>query len=319
MGLTFILYLGFGGTVPLTPLTILHELFHPGTGTPENNIVWDLRLPLACACLVVGAILGLAGSAFQALFQNPLAEPYVVGVSAGSAVGGALALVTGFGAAWGGPLFNMGRMIAAFPAGLLALGLVFLLARRRGVVNVQSLLLAGVAVGALLGSLLSLVLLAGGKDTRVVLQWLWGNLDSASWNEIGVMLAVLLIGGAVLIRSSRNLNAFALGEQTAQRLGVDVARLKPAVLVTGTAMVAATVGSVGIIAFLGLVAPHIARKLIGVDWRWSLIASGLLGAAIMLAADFLGHRAIPAAGVVPDGIVTAVIGAPFLLALLRKE
>jgi len=297
---------------------ILRELFRPGFDDPANRVLWVIRMPRAVCCLVVGAMLGLVGSALQALFRNPLAEPYVVGVSSGAAVGGAIALVTGFGTAWTGFAQGLGLMIAAFPAGLLALGMVLAFARRRGVVDVQTLLLAGVVTGSMLSAVLSFVLLMGGQDTRMVLQWLLGNTSAAFWNKDDLLALALAGGACVLVGYSKQLNAFALGEDTARRLGVNVARLKGVLLVTSTAMVAACVGAVGIIGFLGLVAPHISRRTLGVDWRVSLLGSGFYGACLLLGADFIAQRVLPG-GEIPVGIVTAILGAPFLLVLLRKE
>jgi iron complex transport system permease protein len=299
-------------------LEMWREIWRPGYQSPANSVLWIDRMPRACACATVGAILGMVGSALQALFRNPIADPYVVGVSSGAAVGGAIAFVTGFGANWGGFGQGLGLMICAFPAGLLALGIVFGLSRQRGVVNVQTLLLAGVVTGSMLNAVLSFVLLRGGKDTNVVLQWLLGDISFAFWNKDELLLCVLLAGAAVLIGCSKQLNAFALGEETAQRLGVNVSRLKLVILVTSTAMVSATVGAVGVIGFLGLAAPHIARRTLGVDWRISLIGSGLIGACLLLIADFIAQRALPG-GEIPVGIVTAIVGAPLLLVLLRKD
>lgn len=314
----FVAYVSIGSTYIYSPLGVVRVLLHGGSGGPDQFIIWQLRLPRACSCIVVGAILGLVGSSFQALFRNPLAEPYVVGVSSGSAVGGAIAIVIGFGTNWQGFANGLGQMIAAFPFGLLSLGVVYLLSRRRGILDVQTLLLAGVVVGAMLSSVLSFVLLAGGQDTRIVLQWLLGSITPAYWNRVEILAIVLAIGGVAFFQFSKQLNVFALGEDTAQRLGVDVARLKPAILILGTALVAATVGAVGIIGFLGLVAPHIARRTIGVDWRWSLLGSALLGSELLLLSDLLAQRAIPG-GEIPVGIITAIIGAPFLLVILRRE
>ena len=138
------------------------------------------------------------------------------------------------------------------------------------------------------------------------------------WNRIAAMSVVMALGGSVLLLQTKSLNAFAISEETAQRLGVDTSSLKSVVLVTGTAMTAAAVGSTGIIGFLGLVAPHISRRLLGVDWRWSLPGSALLGSALLLLADIVAQRAIPNTEL-PVGVVTALLGAPFLLILLRRK
>jgi iron complex transport system permease protein len=296
---------------------VLSALFRPSDDT-VSTIVWALRLPRACACLAAGCTLGIVGAAFQALFRNPLAEPYIVGVSSGAAVGGSIAIVTGFGASWTGFASGLGPMMLGFPCGLATLLLVFAIATRRGIVQIQTLLLAGVVVGALLSSVLSLILLAGGEDTNRVLSWLLGSMTPMSWNRVAVMAGATVLGSILLFVRAKQLNAFAVSEETAQRLGVDTRALKPLVLVTGTAMVAVIVGAVGIIGFLGLVAPHLSRRLLGVDWRWSMVGAGLLGASILCLADLAAQRAIPNTEV-PVGIVTAIVGAPFLLGLMRRD
>ena len=312
-----LLYLRVGAT-SMSFTEVMKALFNRADNPGDTDAIWVIRMPRALGCLVVGGLLGMVGSAFQALFRNPLAEPYVVGVSSGAAVGGALALVTGFGTAWEGFASGLGPRLAAFPCGLISLLLVFVISRRRGIIEAQTLLLAGVVTSAMLSAVLSLVLLAGGQDTNKVLRWLLGSMSPMYMNRVAIMAIVMVVGGLILIGQSRSLNVFALGEDTAERLGVNTQRLKPLVLITGTAMVAVTVGAVGIIGFLGLVAPHIARRLLGVDWRWSLIGSCILGSALLLVADLLAQRVVPDAEI-PVGIVTALIGAPFLLVILKRS
>ncbi len=294
---------------------VFHELFRGNRDgeSAANTIIWQLRLPRALGCVMVGALLGTVGSAFQALFRNPLAEPYIVGVSSGAAVGGTLALVLGFGSAFGG----IGTMAAGFVTGMLALLLVFGLSRRRGVVDVESLLLSGVTVGAMLGSLVTLIITVSGQNPMLVLRWLLGSMTPMPWMRVMILTVVFVTGGLLLFAQTRRLNAFAIGEETAAHLGVDVRRLKGVVLVTGTAMVAAAVGAVGVIGFLGLAAPHLARRLLSVDWRWSLAGSAIVGSLILLISDLLAQRAVSGAEL-PVGVVTAIIGAPFLLGLLRR-
>lgn len=314
-GLLFVAYVGFGTVwIPLGEL--VSKLFHPDHG-PTSSILWNVRLPRAVTCVVAGAIIGVVGSSFQALFRNPLAEPYVVGVSSGASIGCALALLLRFGAGWSGFAMGMGPMLAGLPFGLLSLALVFGLARSRGVIEVQTLLLAGVVVASMLSALLTFLLLAAGQDTGQVLRWLLGHTDSVFWGQIAFLGIALALGVLTLFLNSRYLNALTLGEDTAQRLGVDVGRLKPVVLVTGTVLVSLSVGAVGIIGFLGLVAPHIARRVVGIDWRFSLLASGLIGSALLLVSDLVAQRALGFE--IPVGIVTAIIGAPFLLVLLKKR
>lgn len=313
-----LLHVNVGSYAWYTPWRILREVLAGPSDSAASVTVWQLRLPRALECLCVGGILGIVGSAFQAQFRNPLADPYIVGVSSGAAIGGVAAVLLGL------TFSGLGTLLFGFAGGMLSLGLVVGLSRRRGVIDVTSLLLSGVVIGAMLSSLMSLTLLAAGNDTNRVLGWLLGSMDRALWNQVAVLAAVLLLGFAVLVRETRRLNALALGEETAARLGVDVGRLRTIVLTVGTAMTAAAVGAVGIVGFLGLVAPHIARRVVGVDWRWSLAGSGLVGSGLMLAADLLASRGMAfitrTVGMeVPVGIVTAVLGAPALLWLLRRQ
>ncbi|HMS55257.1 MAG TPA: iron ABC transporter permease, partial [Fimbriimonadaceae bacterium] len=255
-------------------LTLGQVLVEMGRGphagaSPENAIVWQIRLPRALACLLVGANLAMVGSAFQALFRNPLAEPYIVGVSSGAAVGGTLAIVLGFGGMMGG----LGTMLAGFATGLATLALVTALARRGGRLDVEALLLAGVVAGSLLGAMVTLVIFAAGANPLHVLRWLLGSMTPMTWFRVLALALVLAIGSALLMRHTKQLNTFAVGEEVAMRLGVSTRTLKAMVLITGTAMVAVSVGTVGVIGFLGLVAPHLSRRLVGVDWRWSMAGS----------------------------------------------
>ncbi len=319
--LAFLLHLGAGSsdshrffTLRLTPVEVVQELFRGHIGdTSSNTIVWAIRLPRALACILVGGLLGVVGSVFQGLFRNPLADPYIIGVSSGSAVGGAAALLLGLGAAMNG----LAMTVFAFVGGLLTLMLVFGLARDRKTVDIQRLLLSGVVVGAMLSAVLTMMLSMAGRDTNEMLRWLLGSMTPMTWPKLWVMAVSLIIGTTLLLRQTKALNAFAVGEETAQRLGVPTRRLKSVVLGVGTAMTAVTVGAVGIVGFLGLASPHVARRLIGVDWRWSMLASGLVGMSILCVSDVLAQWGLPG-GELQVGVVTAIVGAPFLLVLLKR-
>ena len=314
-------HVGIGGHIWYSPGSILAEIArgrHLGS-TDVNTVVWENRLPRALGCVLVGWLLGMVGSAFQALLRNRLADPYVIGVSSGAAVGGALAMVLGFEMWLGG----LGMMVCGFATGLLSLMFVFAIGTRRGAVETNNLLLGGVVIGSLLSSLVTLVLISAGRDSNRVLQWLYGKVENFMWPQLLALFAILVVGSFILLRQTRLLNAYAMGEDTAKRLGVNVTQLRNVVLITGTAMTAAAVGSVGIIPFLGLAAPHIARRLVGVDWRISMAASGAVGAMILLVADLIAQRGLEFVGIpvmnLPVGIVTAIIGAPTLLVLLRSR
>lgn len=316
-----VVHLGVGSWKWLTPGEVIHELIAGANGKGTNHvIVWDIRLPRCLACIFVGGILGVVGSAFQAYLRNRLAEPYVIGVSSGAAVGGAGSMFLGFGAQWGG----LGMIGAGCVTGLASLALVIALSRRNGSVDRGTLLLGGVLVGSLLSSLLSLILLAAGQDTNRVLQWLLGSMTPAFFSKDLVLGIAMVVGTAVLLSQSKKLNALAGGETLAKSVGVNVPRLTQTVLITGTVMTSVAVSSVGIIGFLGLVAPHTARRLVGVDWRWSLPASMLCGSLLLTVSDLVAQRVL---GMLtqqvgfdpPVGVVTAILGAPVLLVLLKKR
>ena len=279
-----------------------------------NIIVWEVRLPRMLAALLAGAILGAVGAAFQAYFRNALAEPYVIGVSSGAGFGGTVAVVLGLSQS----LETLGVVLLAFLGGLLSLWLVIALARRRGGVQVHTLLLAGVVVSAMLSALMTTVLILGGYDTGRVLKWLLGSLAPVFAERLWAMALVLVVGSALLQSQTRRLNAHSVSEFTSERLGVDPKRLRAIVLLSGTAMVSVAVGAVGIIGFLGLLAPHIARRLVGIDLRWSLAASAMVGSVLLLFADLVAQNLHPQVEL-PVGAVTALLGAPALLWLLKKE
>jgi len=320
-----ILHIGYGSTAGyLGPLDVIHELLRgPNGGTAGNSAVWQIRLVRALGCVCIGGILGGVGSAFQALFRNPLADPFIVGVSSGAATGSVIAMLAGAAGALG-VIVQSG---AAFAGGLASLGLVILLSGRRGRTNVVTLLLAGVVIGSMLSAVMSLLILLSGHDSNEVMRWLLGSTENILWPNVALLGFALVVGGALLITQSRALNAFAIGEETARRLGVNTGRLKTIVLVTGTGMVSFAVGAAGIIGFLGLVAPHISRGLFGTDWRRSLAGSVLVGACLLLLADAVAQRVGPtsewlhihAVAYLPVGVVTAIIGAPSLLILLRRS
>jgi len=208
-------------------------------------------------------------------------------------------------------------MALAFVGGIGSLLLVLTLAHRRGIIDVTTLLLSGVVVGSFLSGVISLALYATGENSRVM-QWLMGSMTPMFWSRVVILAVAAAIGPPILMLQSRKMNAFAIGESTARHLGINTSQLKATILITGTAMAAVCVGAVGIIGFLGLVAPHIARRILGVDWRVSMPGALLIGPTLLLTADVIAQRLIPGMEL-PVGVITALLGAPFLLILLRKD
>lgn len=313
--LAFLLHIGLGSSSFTNPFDVAREIFRGSRGDNENNtIVWGLRLPRAVQAVVVGAILGVSGAALQTLFRNPLAEPYIVGASSGAAIGAIGVEIIGLG----GFFFGLPMAAAGFVTGMLTLVLVTSLARRRGVIETQTLLLAGVVTSTMLSSLLSCMILYSGQDQGKVLRSLLGSLSEGFWPSIYLMFVTFVVGYVLLFRSASRLNALSLGEEAAQSLGVDPHRMRWLVLASVTAMTSVTIGSVGIIGFVGLVAPHIARRLAGVDLKVTLPLSAICGSLILLLSDTIAQRGAQGAGI-PVGIVTSILGAPVLLVLLKRR
>ena len=287
----------------------------PNGASRYNATIWMFRMPRSLACVLVGGILGVVGCAFQALFRNPIADPYIVGTSAGASIGGVIAMLLGFD----GVLGALARPAFGFVTGLASLALVFALAKRRKSVDVNELLVAGTVTGSLLAALQTLLILTFKLDANVVLRWLLGSVSDVFWSQLAVLAPLGILGSILLIRQARQLNALAIGEVTASQLGVPVRKLRNTILVISTAMIAVSVGSFGIIGFLGLVAPHISRHIFGVDWRWSMMGSMGIGALLFLLADGLSQKILDFPGGLPVGAVTAAIGAPVLFVLMRRD
>ena len=276
-------------------------------------IFWRQRLPRVVLGALVGGALTVSGGALQGLLMNPLADPYLVGVSAGAALGASIATVAHFGAFFGGA----GKCLLAFASGLLTMVLVFWLARLRGRVERGAFILAGVVVGSFMWAFVTVVMTIARQDLGTIVLWLMGNLSGqVTWSVVGVAALVVGVGCAMLYSYARDLNLLALGEESARQLGVEVEGLKIAVIAYSALVTAAAVSVSGIIGFVGLVIPHIARKLFGADHRLLLPTAGLVGASFLVWADAL----VRAAGDrFPVGVLTALLGAPFFFYLLKTR
>jgi len=308
------------GQVHLSPLEVLAALRHGPAGADSGGnatILWSLRLPRILMAALVGASLAAAGVAFQALLRNDLADPYLVGVSAGASVGSEAVLLGHREAALGG----FALPTAAFGAAAAAMTIVYTLARRQGRVLVTSLLLVGVVVSAFLGGVSTLLLQFSHPNDAQYLQFrLNGSLQDATLPQCGVTLGFLVVGLLVLSLEARAMNLFALGEESAQQLGVETERFKAVLIITGSLLTAATVAFAGIIGFVGLMSPHIARRLARTpDHRIVLPLAALGGAILMVWADTAARSLLPDGRELPVGIVTAFFGAFFFIYLLRRQ
>ena len=305
------------GTVTLSAADLWRAL---AGDSLESTIVLDIRLPRVLLALCVGAILASSGAVMQGLFRNPLADPSLIGVSSGASVGASIVIVIAAswmaaGSAMGLPLVALG----AFAGGFLATVLVYRLATSEIGTSVSTMLLAGIAITALAGALNSLLAYFADDDMlRQISLWQMGNLSTANWSRvvlIGLVTAVLMV---LFPRYSNALNALLLGESEARYLGVDVQRVKQRLIVLTALGVGVSVAVAGLIAFVGLVMPHVVRLLIGPDHRWLIPASAMAGALLLIVADGLA-RILVSPTELPTGILTALLGAPFFVALLIQQ
>jgi iron complex transport system permease protein len=302
------------GAVPLEVGDILAAL--RGDGDPTTvSIVQRLRLPRAVLAALVGASLAASGAAFQALLRNPLADPYILGVSSGAAVGAVLAVVLGWSldAPWAMPA-------AAFAGALVAITAVFQIAASVGrALDTRVLLLAGVVSASFFNACILLVLtFADAESLRAAMFWMMGSFAGATWQGNGVFAVYLAPGLLILLWLSRSLNLMAVGEETAAYLGTNVERTKLLAYGTASLLAAAAVAAAGAIGFVGLVVPHAIRFLWGSDYRFLVPASALAGAAFMVLVD-AGARTAAAPTELPVGVVTAFLGVPFFVWLLRRK
>ena len=304
---------------PWTTLRVLAWKLHlaqrpAGVSRAAEVIVLQLRLPRVLLAVLVGAGLGASGMMFQGLFRNPLADPAIIGVSSGAALAAIVVIVAGAGATAGGLLVSG----AAFVGALVTAFLVYRLARIGPSVQVATLLLAGIAVAAAISSVMSLVMSFSGEEIRSIYFWLLGGLSARGWNSVGAIVPFLLVGLSFATFLVRDMNLMALGEERAAQLGVDVAVFKRRAIAVGALLAAAAVSVAGVIGFVGLMTPHVLRLFVGADHRRLLPAVVLGGAIFVVLADLIARVAL-APEELPLGVVTALIGAPFFLWLLRRE
>jgi iron complex transport system permease protein len=288
----------------------------------DRLIVYDIRLPRVVMGMLVGAALAVSGAVMQGLFRNPLADPGLIGVSAGSSLGAVAVIVLGatFLAPVTAMLGTLALPLAAFCGGLATTLVLYQVATRQGRTSVATMLLAGIALAALAMALTGiLIFMADDRQLRDLTFWQLGSLGGATWPKIASVGPIIVLALAAMPFLARGLNALALGEATAGHLGIPVQRLKYTAIVGVSAAVGASVAVSGGIGFVGIVVPHLLRLLIGPDNRYLLPASALLGGSLLLLADAVA-RTIVAPAELPIGIVTAISGAPFFLwILLRKR
>lgn len=320
--LSLLICLGVG-PVPISPVTTAQVICqHLGLPIPVtwdasiDSIIWEVRLPRVLMGAAVGACLAISGAALQAMVRNMLADPYILGVSGGASTGAAAAILFSVGAAFG----EYAQSLLAFVGALAAALLVFFIARAGGRVTSLRLLLSGVAVGYALTAVTNLLIFSSdsAEGSRSVMFWMLGSLSLARWNAFLLIAGfAAVIGVLVMVCGARVLDALSAGDEIAHGLGISPDRARIGFLLVVSLCTAAAVAGAGAIGFVGLVIPHLARRLVGARHRVLIPASALLGSLFLLWADALA-RVVMQPRELPIGVLTAAIGAPFLLLLVRR-
>ncbi len=279
--------------------------------TAERTIIVSIRLPRIVLAFLVGSGLSIAGVVFQALLRNPLAEPYILGISSGGTVGAIIAIGLSLGAS------AITTPLASFIGSAAVMALVYGIAHRRGQLDTNALLLGGVMIGAFFNAVVLLIIAVYNQELRNAFLWLMGNLSSANADAILVVAPILLLASILLLVQARNFNLISTGDETAMQLGVEVGRVKRLSYLLASLITGLVVSVSGVIGFVGLLIPHICRMLFGPDHRLLLPASFLLGGSFLILADILS-RTLLAPSEIPVGAITAAVGAPVFVYLLRK-
>ncbi len=274
-------------------------------------ILFQIRLPRIFLNALVGVALSIAGVTYQGLFKNPMADPYVIGVSSGAGLGATIAMV--FGSTFSLPLISSVPFMALIGA-MSSLALVYSIARKRHYLDTSTLLLAGIAVSSCLSAITSLIMTIASSDFRRIFFWLLGGFATSDWKDVRALFPYILIGFILLYIFAREMNALLLGEESASTLGIEVEKLKFFMLFTASSVTAIAVCVSGTIGFVGLIIPHIARLIVGPDHRILFPASALMGSAFLILSDTIARLLG-----FPVGIITALAGGPFFIYLLKRK
>jgi iron complex transport system permease protein len=299
----------------LSKLPFVGEWIEPTWKSTVETIVWDIRMPRIILALLVGAALSLAGAIYQGVLRNPLADPFILGVSSGSALGAALVMLFGF------ELVFLGQWtlpFVAFLSGLITLLIVHLLAKVNRRLQMETLILAGVVIQAFLSSIISFIMAIADEKLQTIMYWMMGSLALTDWSYNGVIFPLVFISSVMVLFLARELNMLALGEETAYYSGVPVQKIRVVLLITASLLTGASVSVSGTIGFVGLVIPHLIRLMFGADYRIILPLSMVGGAIFLIGADTIA-RTILEPREIPIGVITAILGAPFFGYLLRKK
>ncbi|EGD50483.1 transport system permease protein [Thermoanaerobacter ethanolicus JW 200] len=308
--LVFTMILSISAGAVKIPLQEILNVFLGGGSETSRTIILNLRLPRAIESAIVGMGLSVVGTFFQGLLRNPMADPYVLGVSSGAAFGATIAIILGFG------IFGLSFM--AFITSLMTVFFVYTISRTGTRVSMTTMLLAGIAISAFMSAIISLMMLLNHDEFSRIVFWTMGGFSLINWNSVVFTTPIIVIGSFVMYVFSRDVNAILTGEEVAEHLGVNTELVKKIILITGSLVTATAVSVGGIIGFVGLIVPHISRLIVGPDNRILVPFSAISGAIFLTFADLLA-RIILKPMEIPIGIITAAFGGPFFLYLLIKS
>jgi iron complex transport system permease protein len=314
------------GPVQISPLEVykiilqktpfIGDLIKSDASPLNQEIVLQVRLPRVLAAALVGIALASSGAVLQGLLRNPIADPFIIGISAGASLGACVAMVSGIGASLFGILYSV--PIVAFVSAMGTVFMVYMLSKIGESRSMLTLLLIGVAITSLFSALVYLIMIVSNAQAQGILFWMFGSLTLAGWNYVYMAFPFIIAGLGVIFYFARDLNTIALGEEQAHHLGVDTEMLKKILLACVSLVTAAAVSISGIIGFIGLIIPHILRILVGPDHRILIPSSALAGAIVLILCDTLA-RTVMSPSEVPVGIITAILGCPFFIYLLLSR
>ena len=279
-----------------------------------TDIVWTYTMPRIVIALVIGAGLAICGAAMQALFKNPMASPYILGLSSGASVGASIAMLFTI------PFIPelIAAPVMAFIFCMMTTFLVYGLAKGTGMISTESLILIGMAISALFSALVSLLTVLAGEKMSNIVFWTMGSLAQYNWDKVLIVMPIIVLGSLMVMSYARELNAIMLGDAHAKDLGIEVKKVRLVILLVTSLVTAACVAFTGVIGFVGLVIPHIVRLLMGPDNRYMMPFSIAAGALFLLVCDYISRIAF-SGDVLPIGVVTAMIGAPYFIYLIYKR
>jgi len=280
----------------------------------DQTIIWSLRMPRVVLAALVGGALGVAGGTYQAFFKNPMADPYIIGISSGAALGASIGIISGTA----GFLGMMKLPLFSFVGALLTTWIVYNLAKTGHRIVTTTLLLAGVALSSCMSAVMSFLMVMNADSMEKIFLWIMGSFANRTWEHVQIATPLILAGVLVLLLLAKELNAMVFGDSTAQHLGINLEKLQVILLLASSLTAAGAVAVCGTIGFVGLIIPHVVRLLVGPDHRILLPLSFLLGGTFMVIADTLA-RTLFAPQEIPIGIITALFGGPFFIYLLKKK